>query len=240
MLVYPDGFICLACNERGTLQKLADKVRGIVSLPYHYKNPWSNWLRHDDLENVINTAHSVLRKYPSQGYYLRMRGITEEVINILQIGYMDNWYTFPCLDERGRIMGATARRGENNSHKSKYITPPNQSSDLLYIPAYRVKKQPKRVWLTFGIIDAISIAMCGYASMSTIYGKRISPSALDKFRCPIYIFPDVGEEKEALKLASALDWRGNAVIIDYPPGCKDPADLFVRDRGLLLDILEKK
>ena len=86
MLVYPDGFICLACNERGTLTKLADKVRGIVSIPYHYKNPWSGWLRNNDLEHVINTAHSVLRKYPSQGYYLRSRGINNKLIWRLKLG----------------------------------------------------------------------------------------------------------------------------------------------------------
>jgi hypothetical protein len=96
---------------------------------------------------------------------------------------------------------------------------------MLYVPSWKRCNAKDTIYVTFGIIDAVTLYAAGFASMSTTTGKRINPSAFDNIRKSIIIVPDSGEEQEALKLAAKLGWRGKVLQLDYPDGCKDINDL---------------
>ena len=154
-------------------------------------------------------------------------------------GYLDDWYTFPIRNPSGKILGAVARRGENNLSKSKYVIPAGQDPSLLYVPSWSKVIQAKVIFITFGILDSISLYLCGVASMSTTTGKQLDPTALSKIQKHIYIIPDLGEESEGHKLASNLGWRGHVLSLEYPPELKDVNDLFRNNVSLLQTTLER-
>jgi hypothetical protein len=171
--------------------------------------------------------------------YLRNRGILHQTQVELSLGMLDNWYTFPIRNVDGKIEGAVARRGENNTSKSKYVIPAGQSPNLLYIPSHKRIDEGKVIFITFGILDSISLYLCGVASMSTTTGKQLDPTVLHKYQKHIYIIPDLGETPEASKLANQLGWRGHTLPINYPIGMKDVNDLFRFDKPLLTTTLER-
>jgi hypothetical protein len=70
--------------------------------------------------------------------------------------------------------------------------------------------------------------IAGYAGITGLSGQKFEPSYLDRFRKPIYIIPDKGEEKSAIELQSSLGWRGYPLYLDYPEGTKDPNEVLVK------------
>ena len=51
--------------------------------------------------------------------------------------------------------------------------------------------------------------------------------------------PDKGEEKEANRIASQLDWRGKVLKVEYPDDCKDINDVHVKHPKLLEEMKKK-
>jgi DNA primase len=147
----------------------------------------------------------------------------------LKLGWLDDWITFPIYDENGHLIGATARAGETNKSTAKYCNVPDMSPNLLYIPDWKMVKLQDKIYLTFGIIDAVTLTQLGYAGISTTTGKRLDHTSLDFLRKRIIIIPDRGEEREAIMLASKLGWRGSVARIDWPDNCKDINDLHTKD-----------
>ena len=241
MMIYKDNYRCLSCGKFGRTSKLLEKLSRIPAKPhtktYSY-NPFSAWIKnHGKLSTVLKLAYENNKKHPS--IYLRDRGIPNATQIELCIGQLDNWITFPIRNEDGKITGAVARKGENNLSKSKYVIPAGQSPNLLYIPSHKRIDEGKVIFITFGILDSISLYLCGVASMSTTTGKQLDPTVLQKYQKHIYVFPDLGETSEAHRLASSLGWRGRVLPFNYPIGCKDPADVYNLDRPLLMTTLER-
>lgn len=244
LLVYPDHYRCLACGARGRTSALLK--RGLL---YTYKpeanssnfadvNPFSKWsTEYGNWINAVNTAAFVIRMRESK--YLRDRGISHKDQIKLELGMLDNWYTIPIFDEDDKMIGAVARRGEDNPSRSKYVMPYGQRSDILYVPNWCLALSTTRIFLTFGIFDAITLAINNIPAMSTISGKHLDPSALDRFRKKIIIWPDKDEESEAYQLASALGWRGQVFIPDWPDDCKDVNDLFVRRKDDFYELVRR-
>jgi DNA primase len=225
--VYEDYYVCLSCEARGSnLSVLLDKLSGLPSAyipPLRFYNPWTRWLKGCTLGKVLRQSHLILCDAPSS--YLRYRGISPEIQKELHLGKREDWITFPIVSSEKKIAGAVARAGEDNDSEAKYIIPKGQNPNLLYVPSWKRIRNAKHVFLTFGIIDAISLHVCGHAAMSTTTGKRLDPRSLDDVRKVIYIFPDRGEEREGMQLASKLGWRGKVIHYDYPEETKDPNDL---------------
>jgi len=113
-----------------------------------------------------------------------------------------------------------------------------QNPNLIYSPSWKKVQKADLVYLTFGMIDSISLHLLGFASISTTTGKSARPEALVSIRKPICIIPDKGEEKSALHLAASLGWRGKVLKIDWPDGCKDCNDMLVKHHAELIKALE--
>ena len=124
---------------------------------------------------------------------MKQRGIDQDVQSKLHLGLLDGWVTFPIMNMDNKVIGAVARAGEDNPSKSKYVLPYKQNPNLLYIPSRNKIFAQDILYLTFGILDAVTLYAAGFASAITTTGKRINPSAFDNIRKPIIIIPDEGE-----------------------------------------------
>lgn len=130
-----------------------------------------------------------------------------------------------------------ARAG--SSRFPKYILPYKTDPNLLYAPNWRLYDNADVVFVTYGIFDAITLAVNGVMAVSSICGKTTNPIGFVEIRKRIVIIPDLGEEKEANILATRLGWRGEASRISYPEGCKDLNDIWMANRELFKEILNE-
>ena len=227
MFVYPDKYWCSACGKHGSTSYLVKQLDKLHFVKYPKKgyeastyNPFSGWLKHNSLEDVIYAAN---KNIPVQ--YLLDRKISKQVQQELRLGYIDDWITFPITDEYNNIIGAVARKGEGSKAQAKYILPSGQSPNLLYITSWDRCKSQDEIFVTFGIIDSVTIYACGLASISTTTGKKVNPQAFNKIRKKLYIIPDLGEEEAGLQLSSRLGWRGNILQPRFPDEAKDINDM---------------
>ena len=241
LMVHKDFYRCLSCGASGKTETLLAKLSKIPLKPHKQSysfSPFTSWIKnHGKLSTVLKLAYENNKKHPS--IYLRDRGIPNATQIELCIGQLDNWITFPIRNEDGKITGAVARKGENNLSKSKYVIPAGQSPNLLYIPSHKRIDEGKVIYITFGILDAVSLYLCGVASMSTTTGKQLDPQVLSKIQKHIYIIPDLGETPEAHRLANQLGWRGHVLPFNYPIGTKDCNDVFMLDQKMLMTTLER-
>lgn len=232
--VYEDTYRCLACGAHGStaslihkLSNVPDKVR-IFNEPQS-RNPFTGWIAKWGLHGCVDIGYRNLEKNPS--HYLQSRGIDIECQNSLRIGILDGFLIFPIFNHWQELVGAVARVGENNTSTSKYYLPKNQDSKLLYVPSWERIKEHEEVFVTFGIIDAISLYCMGYASASTTTGQSVSVEAFERIRKRIIFIPDKLEEESALKIAAKLSWRGDVITLPYPLHTKDVNDIFRIDRN---------
>jgi len=226
-LVFPDKYRCLSCGVWGETSKLLAKIKpsaGSLLAPVteiNFHNPWTKWIRNSTLQKVLTLAWQY-----SPSKYLKDRKIDADTQKKLGIGILDNWITFPIRDVDGKVCGAVARAGEGNNSLAKYVTPHGQDANLLYAPSWKRCFSKDTIFVTFGIIDAITLYSMGYAAVSTTSGKRVHPSAFDTLRKKIVFIPDQNEEKDAMQIAAQLGWRGKVARLDYPVGTKDVNDWY--------------
>jgi hypothetical protein len=228
LMVHVDKYYCQACGAHGKTTQLLEKLSGYIAAPApaRFHNPWTGWLRNESLGNILRGAWETLKSRPS--IYLRGRGIPDEWQIKLGIGMRDDWITFPIRSSDQKIIGAVARAGESNTASSKYIVPSGQDPNMIYVPDWKQFNASDIIYATFGIIDAVSLVICGAGAFSTTNGKRLNNvEALDKVRKRIIFLPDRGEESNAKEIAARLGWRGAVAKINYPDDCKDPNDLLV-------------
>ena len=164
LMVYPDTYRCLSCGAFGKTQDLLNKLSNTALLftktKRDFNNPFSRWLRNDTVSNVCRKSSLLLTSQPTLGQYLHKRGIAHP--QQFGIGYRDDWYTFPITDASGDTQGAVARaNADTNTSISKYVIPHDQDPNLLYIPDWQLINNASQVYLTFGIIDALSLSSYG-------------------------------------------------------------------------------
>lgn len=236
--VYPDKYRCASCGASGSTKQLLAKISGIVATPSFedFSNPFSRWLSYRTLAKTLKLAWE---SPPST--YLRARGIEDKVQKKLGLGILENWITFPVRDESGKIIGAVARRGENNPSTSKYVIPKGQDANLLYTPSWERISRRKTIYITFGILDAISLHILGASAFSTTCGMQMDTRYLDKIRKRIVFIPDKGEEAQAQRFASKLGWRGAVMRCHWTDDFKDVNDLLMAGyTDIILDALDIK
>src|SRR3990167_6806645 len=135
-LVYPDKYRCLSCNAYGNTSDLLSKLDKTHFYPKQQQsysfNPFTKWTKNHTLFEILKIANGNL---PVK--YLRDRGIDLSVQQILRLGYLDDWITFPIMNIDNKVIGAVARAGEGNVSKSKYILPFCQDANMLYVPSWK-------------------------------------------------------------------------------------------------------
>lgn len=227
LMIYEDYYRCLSCDAHGKTSTLLDKIKGNPPKPQlsSWHNPFTSWLRDCSLDKIMTSAWRFLKDNPCYGNYLKKRGIPIETQIELGLGWRDGWHTFPIINEESSLCGAVIRCGEGLNLPAKYVNPAGQDPNLLYVPNWKLIKSHSEIYLTFGIIDSLSLILYNVPGLSTTTGKRLNPAALDKFRNRIIFLPDKGEESEALKIASKLGWRGAVPKIYWPDNCKDISDV---------------
>ena len=230
LMIYPDMYVCLSCGARGKTSNLLKKLSNIPVIQKipDFRNPWTRWMKELSLSQVLKSSWNTLQSNPSLGSYLEKRKVPFNIQRELGIGYREDWYTFPIRDPDNKIIGAVARAGEENTSNAKYIFPSEQE-DMLYVPSWKAVREKTEIYLTFGIIDAISLFILDKAAMSTTRGKKADPRLFDVICKPITIIPDHAEVQEAYELARKLSW-GKVLSIEYPYGTNDISDLFVQNK----------
>ena len=245
--VYFDWYRCLACGANGPTSTLLARLGKIDRVPSPARarktsidtNPFSTWIKHWTLKHFLKIAWQTINENSGLGNYITQdRGIEEPYRRKLGIGYIDDWYTIPIRNRHGIIVSAIARKGRDNSSQSKYVLPHGTNPNTLYIPNWKRVRDTKYLIITFGILDAITLAIIGEPAASTITGKQLSPVSVSRFQMPILIIPDHQEEADGLIAAQKLGWRGQYKTLHYPDRCKDINDIWVKDKQLCRDIVK--
>ena len=200
MFIYSDWYKCSSCGVYGKTTSLLARLEGKpvrTSQKSFHPHLW-NYLDEDvDVESLAITAHHRYELNPDVGYYFKQRGIASEAKRLL-FGYLDGWYTFPVLGEHHEIQGLVARAGyvAEQNYGVRYVVPPKQAP-MLYVPDWNLVAESPYVFLTLGIIDAISASLAGFPAVSGTAGHFLPVEMFDKMRKLIYILPD-GDGKDFL------------------------------------------
>ena len=97
LMVYPDWFRCLACDESGPLSKLWTKAKLSTFVPVQTRK--AEYYPHTSGRSAFEIARSgytFLMDNPSYKKYLKERGL-EEGIKRFVLGYYEGWYTIPIV-----------------------------------------------------------------------------------------------------------------------------------------------
>lgn len=239
LLVYPDGFRCTACGERGSLDRLFEQASLHPVIPTAPKAEYRpNVPRDMTNERLALSAHSILQSNPGLQQYLIGRGL-ERAIRRYKLGYWDGWYTIPVMDEDGDVDEIIFRSGPfiQKQTEARFFQRGGQKPRI-YIPGGKLPDGP--LFVTFGLFDAITFRLMGYGAATSTIGKgSFRADWIAWWNNFVIIVPDQQEEREAHLLARELGWRARVLLLPYPDGCKDPNDLWQKDRDLLVGVVDE-
>lgn len=232
MMVWGNGFKCKSCNTGGSLEYLYSKVSGrIVKKEKAYNRGatiWREWEeKFGSIPNIARIANVNLLRDSALWEYMALRKL-EGQIKYGMFGYLDGFFTFPISNEYGDIVGMIARASTTIQSKHLRYTVSYNCPEKLYVPSWRNVHKSDSIYVCYGTMDVWSLHIGGYAGVTGISGQELNAVNLDRFRKPMYIIPDRGEENSALELMSKLGWRGMILDIKYPDGCKDLNDIHVK------------
>lgn len=247
MRVSERGYFCLSCGAGGSLNRLHQKVGNVPHLPVPYSpNPsaqiWGRWEeKFGDIKSICSIAHRSILNDPNLGNYLYKRGFDAVSIKFGILGYLEGYYVFPIRDEWGEVQGAVIRASPTIQTKTnRYSVYPN-SEVKIYVPDWDEVKKAERLYVCYGIIDAWALHFAGYASITGISGQELNAENLTQFRKPMTGISDLGEESNMVRLQSQLGWRMQAIRLDYPDGCKDISDIYMKHgKEKLRELIEEK
>lgn len=226
--VWDDGwFKCMSCDAHGHIDYLWTKIHNKAGYEIEVSPGKIVWD-----EEMCKYSHSLLVGNRKQiGTYLDDRGVESRIVPN-KLGWYNGWYVFPIYDRDGKYVGNVRRADQHTQEKYqiRYVEPKNQGS-LMYVPDWsRLKTEPK-IFVVFGMVDALTLAVLGKAVVTSTTGQKSFVSEwLDEYRKPIIVIPDKGEEDAGHKLANSLGWRGKLQLLPYPEGVKDPNGYFTTGR----------
>lgn len=243
--VYKDGWWkCWSCDTKGKgFEKLMRSLSNApIAPPIVCKSyNWNEIL--EDMTQFCNDSNISILKFENLRMYYDKRGVGDRIDpNIL--GWHDWWYTIPFMSEDAKVVGMIMRASKDieASAGTKYLIPPNQC--MPFVPDWHLLENAKQIFVPFGIFDALTFAVLRLPSVTTTGKPSISSGGrqwqqvvefLKKFRVPIYVVPDKGEEDGAKWLASELGWRGHVLNLDYPDKIKDSNGFFESGKRNLLE-----
>lgn len=226
MFVYEDGAHCKTCGRSWSLKQVERKIgshfrpsRDTVSniLPN-----WKRWeFEYGDLQGIAEHAHKTLKRYPQfQGYFKKRRinGYIEKAF----LGFIDGWITVPVYDGSSKMVDMVVRGIKKGD--TRYVVKPQKNAPRpLYVPNRAILDKADQIYVVYGIVDALGLAIMGLPVVTGMTGKSLNAELLLPLRKRFIILPDAGEEREAHLLANSLGWRARVKELSYPTGTKDPA-----------------
>ena len=236
LLVFKDGwFRCLGCARQGTWKTLWNKLKGQpLQVRTERQTQWSSpSLDGMDLEDVCYQAHDDLLEFPSFGWYLEMRGLSDS-IEPCELGYWNGWYTIPVRDDEGKFQTAVFRAAPHVQEATgmRYWCP---HAPFMYVPNWPRFHKNSSLFIVYGMLDAVALFQLGYSVATTTAGQlTFDPTWLEEYRNKIIVLPDKGEERAAMQLCAHLGWRGKVRRLNYPDGIKDPSGFLEANRGVEL------
>lgn len=229
LAVYPDGAVCLAasCGRHISLSQLYRKVSPLTATQPQSVRPSRSliaWESIPDREQLAREAHEYLLRYPRQGHYLASRKLAA-CIRRNELGYWNGWITIPIYDFGHRFQGIVFRATPSMQAATsvRYLTPPDQPK-LLYEPDHALCNLAERIYVVFGIFDALALSLLGLPVVTCTNIHSFRPDDLQFKRCRLVVIPDKNEEAKGRDLVSGLDWRGLLKLLPYGDNLKDCAD----------------
>ena len=230
LALYSDHYHCFGCGAHGPLDDLPDGLAGSGgSVDWTLGSVGRSPTRGDLYERVHEAHRRLCSLKPTMGLYLQRRGMLG-AIERFGLGYESGFLVVPIKGRGGEVQGLIRRAYPETERKTgkRYMIPAGQRA-MMYVPDWGLWDTSEVSYITFGILDAMSLAVAGLAVASPTNGKlSFDPRWVDDVRHRIMVVPDKGEEKDAHDLAAKLDWRGHVSLLNYEAGEKDPADILVR------------
>jgi len=240
LMVYLDGFRCVACGKHGTLSYL-DKCLGSRFMPSRNNTvsnvspSWRKW--GDTLDEIADKAHTMLKRYPQfQGYYKKRK--VENFIETGFLGYVGGWSIIPVFDTHKKVIDIVARAVKGKGDTRYTLRPSEVAVRPLFCPNWVRVQEAEQIYVVYVMFDAISLELCGLPVVTGITGKSLNADQLKPLRKRFIILPDYHEEEDAHKLANSLGWRAKAKKLNYPESCKDVDEVRVKyGNEYLLDMI---
>ena len=233
-LVFDDGYYCMSCEARGSLEYLKSILGRNTFVPKPFSKPksqilprWKSWqVKYDDLQGIAEFGHENLKQFKNLQGFIKHRKL-ESVMEQGMFGHIDGWHLFPVFDKDKTIVDIVVRAGQGKGTASKYILSSiaEREHPYIYVPNWERVASADHIYVVFGMVDVWALEMLGLAAITGTSGKSLQAELLDEFQVPITIIPDQDEEESAWKLASGLGWRATVKYIDWMDGCKDLDDL---------------
>lgn len=227
LCVNSSGYRCwsASCGAHGSLEWLLQQVSGRIVHREKTYNPasfiFSKWQeKFGSIKEIARIAHSNLINNPDNQHYLVNRKIDSQ-IKPGYLGFLEAYYVFPIRDVYGEVQGLTVRASPTIQTKNNRYSVTRDCPVKLYVPNWKRVNKDDCIYVCFGTLDVWTLEIAGYAGITGLSGQKLQSEYFDRFRKPIYIIPDRGEEKSAIELQSRLGWRGMSLILDYPEGVKD-------------------
>lgn len=177
-----------------------------------------------------NSVHYVseeeLDKYRYTHPYMYKRGLTDEIIELFDIGYdsATETITFPIKDIDGHCL-FVARR----SIVSKFFHYPNLSEKSVYglYELYQLHSFPDEIWITESMIDALRLWGVGlYACALNGLGSNNQYKQLSSMPCRVFVLA-TDMDKAGLDARKSIKRNVNGKLfkqVFLPPGRKDIGD----------------
>jgi len=205
------GFIVLLVGESCSLEQLISRCFGYNDLGQY----GLNWLKNNFLGDVLHDRQIILdidrklvkndsnknyidekelAQYRFYHPYMYQRKMTDEVIEIFDIGYdkETNAITFPVRDINGNCL-FVARRGVD----FKWFNYPKSIEKPLYglFELYQLKEFPKEIYIVESMIDCIYLwTFKKYALALNGLGTKVQFEELNTLPCRKYILATDNDE----------------------------------------------
>ena len=207
-----DGWVhCFSCGESCSLEHMISRCFNVNDFGQY----GLNWLKNNFLGDIladrklyINLNRKSVKMDSNKNYidekelanyryihpYMYERKMTDEVIEIFDIGYdkNTNCITFPIRDKNGNCL-FVARRNVN----SKWFNYPNNVEKPIYgiYELYQLKEFPKEIYICESMIDAITLWTHNkYAVALNGLGTQYQFKQLNDLPCRKYILATDNDE----------------------------------------------
>jgi DNA primase len=269
-------FHCFSCGESGTIYKLLAKLDGVSidEIREHYQEEWKAQRVLEDVEDQLfdqafedpaDNLPYLTRRYKEESFnkaflpletsdegmaYMRMRGLTEETIEIFDLrwglaGKYAGRVIIPIYDDQGRLLSYTGR-AINPSVQPKTRKPRGNKALYTLFGMYQLwlTHDAKRDWktpliLVEGEIDAMYLYQANLPAVATMGTSALTVPQVDLIlehaeKVLLVFDGDDAGVKATVSAKTRLSSFLPVVWVGLPQG-KDPNDLSLEELDYLIN-----